>query len=115
MPHFKDYPHFNPNLTPKQIFQLGSFGGTYWRPIKSRVTSKSYHKQHLEFKWKNIPQKYLTNKKCDIHLNKYGVKVGTSLDFGKIKVGYGNKIHMVGYNGIVGFIKVEEHLMMKDK
>jgi hypothetical protein len=30
---FKDYPDFRPNLTPIEIFQLGSFGGTYWRPI----------------------------------------------------------------------------------
>lgn len=31
---FKDYPDFKPNLSPKQIFSLGTFGGTYWRPIK---------------------------------------------------------------------------------
>ena len=23
---FRDYPEFTPNLTPKEIFQLGSFG-----------------------------------------------------------------------------------------
>lgn len=28
--HFKDYPDFTPNLTPKEIFKLGSFGGTYF-------------------------------------------------------------------------------------
>ncbi len=28
---FKDYPEFKPNLTPKDIFKSGSFGGTYWR------------------------------------------------------------------------------------
>ena len=46
---------FNPNLSPRDMFKLGSFGGTYWRPIKSTVTGKSYRNQHLEFKWKNIP------------------------------------------------------------
>ena len=35
---FKDYPKFTPNLTPRQIFLLGSFGGTYWRPIYSNIT-----------------------------------------------------------------------------
>ena len=25
---FKDYPDFTPNLTPIEIFRLGSFGGT---------------------------------------------------------------------------------------
>ena len=39
--HFKDFPDFKPNLTPKQMFQLGSFGGTYWRPIhKDKKTDK---------------------------------------------------------------------------
>ena len=39
---FPDYPDFTPNLTPSEIFQRGSFGGTYWRPIYSRVTKKNY-------------------------------------------------------------------------
>ena len=30
---FTDYPDFIPNLTPTEIFNMGSFGGTYWRPI----------------------------------------------------------------------------------
>ena len=38
---FKDYPDFQPNLTPREIFKLGSFGGTYWRPIYSAVTKKT--------------------------------------------------------------------------
>ena len=38
---FKEYPDFRPNLTPKEIFKLGSFGGTYWRPIFSSVTKAS--------------------------------------------------------------------------
>ena len=37
---FEDFPDFKPNLSPKEIFQLGSFGGTYWRPIYSSVTKK---------------------------------------------------------------------------
>ena len=28
---FKDYPEFKPNLSPREMFKLGSFGGTYWR------------------------------------------------------------------------------------
>jgi len=39
---FKDYPQILPNLSPKEILQDGSFGGTYFLPIYSTVTSKSY-------------------------------------------------------------------------
>lgn len=84
MPSFKDYPEFRPNLTPKKMFQLGSFGGTYWRPIDSSVTEESYQDQQLEFPeswWENIPETHLTSSVCDVSINKYGVNVGTSLDF----------------------------------
>jgi len=37
---FPDYQEFRPNLTPREMFKLGSFGGTYWRQIKSDVTKK---------------------------------------------------------------------------
>lgn len=37
---FADYPEFKPNLTAKEVLQAGSFGGTYFRPIKSSVTGQ---------------------------------------------------------------------------
>ena len=83
---FKDYPDFKPNLTPDEIFRMGSFGGTYWRPIKSTITNKSYKNEHLEYPkswWKDLPDNWLTNKwnKYDKKINKYNVKVGTTLEF----------------------------------
>jgi len=39
---FKDFPYFQPNLTPKQVIQMGSFGGTYFRDISSAVTGIHY-------------------------------------------------------------------------
>lgn len=42
---------FRPNLTPKEVLQMGSFGGTYFRPIKSSVTGKTYRDV-----WKEFPE-----------------------------------------------------------
>lgn len=82
--HFKDYPEFQPNLSPRQIFKLGSFGGTYWRPIYSGVTRKKHKNVHHKFPrswWKGLEEHHLSHKKYDKSKNKYKVKVGTSLKF----------------------------------
>ncbi|GAG41400.1 unnamed protein product, partial [marine sediment metagenome] len=83
---FKDYPDFKPNLTPREMFQLGSFGGTYWRPIYSSVTNKNYKNKHLDYPkswWKGIPNDWMTRdwEEYDKSINKYNVKVGTTLEF----------------------------------
>ena len=83
---FEDYPEFRPNLSPREIFQLGSFGGTYWRPIQSSVTNKNYKNMHKKYPaswWKGIPENHLSRpfEDYDVKLNKYGVKVGTTLEF----------------------------------
>jgi len=83
--YFSDHPEFTPNLTPSQMFKAGVFGGTYWRPIKSTITNRTYKNQHLEFPkswWSGLDAKtQLTSSVCDKKLNKYGVKSGTSLKF----------------------------------
>ena len=81
---FDDYPEFKPNLTPKQIFAMGSFGGTYWRPIYSQVTKKKYKNQHLKYKW-GLPDEVMTRTEYNKDINKYKVKVGTSLEFWECK------------------------------
>jgi hypothetical protein len=83
--HFSDYPDFKPNLSPEQIFRMGSFGGTYWRPIYSSVTEKKYKNEHLKFPkswWKDINENLLTTEYSiyDKTVNKYNVKVGLTLE-----------------------------------
>lgn len=51
---FDGAPEFRPNMTPKEVLQAGSFGGTYFRPIKSSVTGLKYNKMWLE-----LPQNWL--------------------------------------------------------
>ena len=85
---FKDYPDFRPNLTPEEIFRQGAFGGTYWRPISSGVTGKSYKDAHLEFPkkwWADIPDDMLISPTCNPSVNKYRDTSGTSLRFWESK------------------------------
>ena len=98
---FKDYPEFKPNLSPRDMFKLGSFGGTYWRPIKSKFCDKelkNFHKKYPKSWWKGIPEDHLTRpfNKYDTSINKYGVKVGTTLRFWESK-GWIKKPHPYGW------------------
>ena len=82
--NFMGYPEFTPNLNPKEIFKLGSFGGTYWRPIHSSIINKNLTNQHMKYPknwWKGIPDNYLINKweDYDKSINKYNKKVGSTL------------------------------------
>ena len=84
---------FRPNLTPAQVLRRGSFGGTYFRDIESSVTGKKYTKAYKEFprSWftgldikKQITQPW-SDKNYDTSVNKYGVEVGSTLDFWETK------------------------------
>jgi len=84
--HFSDFPEFTPNLSPRDMFKMGSFGGTYWRPIKSKFyknTLKNQHEKYPKSWWKGIPLEHLTKTfdQYDKSINKYKKKVGTTLEF----------------------------------
>ena len=70
-------------MTPAEVLQMGSFGGTYFRPIRSGVTQQSYKNVHKEFpdEWFEglSIAKEVTSSKYDIELNRYKVKSGTDL------------------------------------
>jgi len=82
---FPDQPDFKPNLTPKEVLQRGSFGGTYFRPIYSSVTKLKYGKEV----WQELPKDWLeglnikslvSSSIYDASKNKYKVKCGASLE-----------------------------------
>uniref|UniRef100_A0A673HST7 Zgc:113208 n=1 Tax=Sinocyclocheilus rhinocerous TaxID=307959 RepID=A0A673HST7_9TELE len=81
---FKDHPEFTPNMTPKEVLQAGSFGGTYFRAIYSSVT-----KQHYKDVWQEIPKDWLDGLNISKqvasstyreNVNTYNVKCGGSLE-----------------------------------
>jgi hypothetical protein len=76
-----DYPEFTPNLTPRQIFELGSFGGTYYRPIYSSVVKRNLRDVHRKRpSLRGVPEYLLASTEYRTKLNKYGVKSGSGLE-----------------------------------
>lgn len=86
---FSDHPDFTPNLSPLEVLQQGAFGGTYFRPIESKITQKKYNSRHQRY---FTPQEL---KKCNISIttmltrpfeqydtsvNKYKIKCGQTLE-----------------------------------
>jgi hypothetical protein len=75
---------FQPNVSPSEMFKLGVFGGTYWRPIFSSVIGENLARQHEEFRplgwWDGISAGALSSSKFDPTKNHFGVKAGSSLD-----------------------------------
>jgi hypothetical protein len=77
---------FKPNKTPKQVFKMGAFGGTYFRPIHSAVTGNDYTPNQsmrgLSKDWfKGLDMdKMVTSSTYDKNVNKYKVKCGSTLE-----------------------------------
>jgi len=79
---FKNSPDadFKPNLTPKEVLQAGSFGGTYFRPIHSSITGLHYDKQ-----WKELPQNWIRGLNAQKQV--YSSIYRTSVNENKVKCG----------------------------
>jgi hypothetical protein len=81
--NFPDFPEFRPNLTPKEILQRGSFGGTAFQPFTSKVTGETYPNAWEEFPpdwFQGLERgKHYANDRYDKSINMYQVTCNTKL------------------------------------
>ena len=88
---------FGVNESPAEVISEGAFGGTYFRDIYSGVNGKWYRNSWKEFKFlNNMDKKLYASSYYDVKVNKYGVKVGTSLRFWESK-GWINSMEPYGW------------------
>jgi len=82
--HFPTHPTFLPNKSPSEMIHEGSFGGSYWRPIKSRRLGIL-----IQDDWTELPPEwltglsiptFLTNPTYNPDINKYKVSCGQSIE-----------------------------------
>ena len=88
--------NFSPNKTPIEVIREGAFGGNYFRDIYSGINEKWYNSWKEFDQLKNIDAKFYASDYYDVNVNKYGVKYGTSLRFGKNN-GWINEIDPYGW------------------
>jgi hypothetical protein len=79
---FPDFPNFQPDLTPYEMFSAGIIGGSYFRNIKSPKTNITYTSDdYKQFKFLHkIPIQKLTTQIYDKNINKFKVKAGSSYE-----------------------------------
>jgi hypothetical protein len=82
MKKFQDYPDFKPNISPREIFEIGIMGGSYFRTIKSPKTKKTYKNHHKKFSFlKGIPKNKIAQQEYDKSANRYNVVVETLFNY----------------------------------
>jgi len=77
---------FSPDYTPRQMFSLGVFGGSYFRPIFSSIVNLEISKDYCEFAWtQQMPLHYLCSPSYDSSINHFGVSCGSTLEIWESK------------------------------
>ena len=82
--HFEGHENFIPNKSPEEMIREGSFGGSYWRPIRSRRLGTTVADDYLELpkSWYSglDVEKFLTSSTYDPETNKYKVASGQTIE-----------------------------------
>ena len=82
--HFEDQPSFTPNKSPEEMLREGSFGGSYFRPLRSRRLDTTIVDDYKELpsSWYSGLEvsKFLTSSTYDAEINKYKVSSGQSIE-----------------------------------
>ncbi|KAK3622020.1 hypothetical protein LTR56_022456 [Elasticomyces elasticus] len=82
--HFADHPIFTPNKSPAEMLREGCFGGSYYRPLRSRKLGII-----VEDDWKELPaewiegldvSRFLISPDYDPDVNKYKRSCGQSIE-----------------------------------
>ncbi|EOD46649.1 hypothetical protein UCRNP2_6619 [Neofusicoccum parvum UCRNP2] len=82
--HFASHPDFVPNKSPEEMLREGCFGGTYFRPLRSKTLGATVRDD-----WRELPPAWtdgldaprvLTSETYDAAVNKYGVACGQSIE-----------------------------------
>lgn len=82
--HFSDFPDFTPNKSPEEMLREGCFGGSYYRPLKSRKLGIV-----VEDDWRELPaewlsglniETFLTSPTYNADVNKYKVAGGQTIE-----------------------------------
>lgn len=81
---FEGWDAFAPNKSPEEMLREGVFGGSYFRPLRSKKLGIV-----VEDDWKELPEswisglsveRYLTNPDYDPEMNKFHVSCGQSIE-----------------------------------
>ncbi|KAI9683512.1 MAG: hypothetical protein M1822_006052 [Bathelium mastoideum] len=82
--HFADHADFLPNKSPEEILREGCFGGSYFRPLRSRHLGIT-----VADDWQELPASWIAGLKVervlahavyDAEVNKFGVACGQSIE-----------------------------------
>lgn len=82
--HFEGQPTFTPNKSPEEMLREGCFGGSYFRPLRSRKLGITVSGDYLELPSSWISgldiETFLTSPTYDPEVNKYKVSSGQTIE-----------------------------------